>query len=145
MSQLFRIYKCTKCEYIDYIIVTSKESINHCGLCGTKVGHTPNTIYASSEDEATLKTKRLIQTKSLKHPAPKPTRSLGVKKRILRILVSLIELNKGRAIHFSDVLEECEQAGISRDKAIHFLDILSSEGCILHLSNGLRVSEGVDV
>ena len=145
MSPLFRVYKCSKCEYIDYAIIVSKDVINRCSLCGTEIKHTPTAVYASSEDEAANKARILIQSKSIKHPSLKPTRSLGVKKRILEMLISLIELNDGKPVYLSALIEECSQANISKERVLHFIDILNSEGIIQNQANGLLVDLEVEV
>ena len=145
MSPLFMVYKCSKCEYIDYTIIASKDAINRCSLCGTEIKHTPTAVYASSEEEAANKARILIQSKSIKQPSPKPTRSLGVKKRILEMLISLIELNDGKPVYLSDIIEECSKACISKERVLHFIDILGSEGIIQNQANGLLVDLEVEV
>jgi tRNA G26 N,N-dimethylase Trm1 len=144
LRPLFRVYRCSKCEYIDYAIIANKDVINRCSLCGAEIKHTSKTFYASSEDEAANKTRILIQSKSIKHPSPKPTRSLGVKKRILEMLISLIELNDGKPVFLADILEECSQASISKERVLHFIDILSSEGFIQNKANGILVNLEVE-
>jgi hypothetical protein len=59
------------------------------------------------------------------------------------MLESLIGLNKGMPITLSELLVECADAGIGREKALHFIDVLSSEGIIAYSGDKLRVSEGV--
>jgi hypothetical protein len=93
----------------------------------------------NSEEKAEVKARMMVQSKSIEKPSPKPTHGLGVKKRILRMLVSLIDLNNGKPVHLSTVLEECFHAGINREKTLHFLDMLSSEGVVQNHTTGLTV------
>ena len=140
MRPLFRVYKCNRCEYIDYTIVENDDAINQCGLCGNKIDHNSTTVHVSTEGEAIYKTKMLIQSKSLKHPTPRPTHGLGTKKRILRMVAKLIELNKGKPVSLSEVLDECTHAGISQEKVLHFLNVLSKEGSIQNHANYLTTN-----
>lgn len=83
----------------------------------------------------------LVQSKSIKHPSSKPTRGLGDKRRILRMLLDLVDINNGQPVYLSDVIQECAHAGISKDRVIHFIDILSSEGIIQNHANCLTVEK----
>jgi Zn ribbon nucleic-acid-binding protein len=140
---MYRVYCCPKCQYTDYIQVSKREDTSRCSLCGHQIAHDSNTIYKESVEDAERTVKKLLRSRSATISSRRPTRGLGVKKRILRMLESLIGLNKGMPITLSELLVECADAGIGREKALHFIDVLSSEGIIAYSGDNLRVSEGV--
>lgn len=139
---MYRIYSCPKCQYIDYISVSNKQEISKCSLCGHKIRHNSIMVYKKTIEEAERIVKQLVRFQSLSHSSERPIRGLGVKKRVLRMLESLLDLNKERPVAVSDLLTECADAGISQDRTLHFIEVLCSEGIVAYIGNRLKVIEG---
>ena len=136
---MFRIYRCSVCKNIGYAHVENENETSRCSLCQTIILHEPGTVYAVTLQEAQASVRELvIESQISKVNQGSNGRGLGVKRRVLNIVESLIDMNRGRAVSLEDVMRECNEAEIDIERAIKFLETLESEGAIRN--DGVTVS-----
>jgi hypothetical protein len=133
----FRVYKCHECGNVGFDRVTNKETDSHCSLCNTAISHRPEAIYVSTLEEA--RRRAGVLATMTQASASKVTMSLGLRRRIFDIVESLVNMNRGRPVTLEEVLAECVDAGIARDRAMHFLDVLRDEERITHDNESVMV------
>jgi hypothetical protein len=106
--------------------------------------HESGTQYAESMDEAKDVLTELVLSKRLDAKKVGASRGLGVKRRVLNIVESIIEINRGHPARWNQVMSECSDAGIDHDRASHFVDVLKREGALTEQGGGLVMNgEGV--
>ena len=127
---MFRIFRCPHCGYTGYKQVTNQEDDSLCNLCSKTISHTPDMSYVTSSDEA-RNALRTIVFSSQKREKPQSRYGLGLKKRILNMVSDLSDLNRGRGVSRTRILEECQDVNIDLGKAMQFLNQLEEEGQII--------------
>ncbi len=127
---MFRVYICPKCGNIDHVSVDSESSSSKCSSCGHVIVDTPSMIYAVTIQEAAASVRELREMVEVRQRSRRLPRGRGTKRRIEDIISALVDLNHGRPVAFTRVLEECVDAGIDISRAVHFLTILEEEGRI---------------
>ncbi|MBE0526875.1 hypothetical protein E4H12_01725 [Candidatus Thorarchaeota archaeon] len=132
----FRVYKCQECGNVGFDEVTDKGIDSYCSLCRTIITDRPGMLYVSSADEARRRA-GILATLAL--PTTKVSMGRGLRRRVLDIVESLVDLNRLKPVTLEQVLTECTDAGIPRERGMHFLDILRDEGFITY-DNGLVMS-----
>jgi hypothetical protein len=55
---------------------------------------------------------------------------------------ALLDTNRGRPVRIGAVYQECEAAGISKNKTQRFLDVLKEDGVVLIERGMLSLSDG---
>lgn len=137
---MIRIYRCSRCHNVGYSRIRSQTDDSTCSLCSATILHSPSTVYVETLEEAQKQMKAIVLRSSLEKPGPK--RGLGVKKRVLNIVLSLVETNRGRPVSTEQVMQECTDAKIADDKAASFLEQLEDEGLLIRDGGLLNVSGG---
>jgi len=141
---MFRIYKCPRCKNSGFVPVENEEEEARCSLCHGVILHEKGTLYAVTIDEAKEILTDLFLTSRLDERKVGSSRGLGLKRRVLNIVESIVDNNRGRPAAFSDVMRECTDAGIDLGRASHFVDVLKREGALIEESGRLTVNgEGV--
>lgn len=87
-------------------------------------------IYAVTVQEAEENVQELAQIIEVQSRVGRISRGRGIKRRVQDIITTLVEMNHGRPVLFSSVLQECIDAGIEVSRAVHFITLLESEGRI---------------
>jgi hypothetical protein len=106
--------------------------------------HESSSLYASTIEEAKDILTELVLTIRLDAKSVGASRGLGVKRRVLNIVESIIEINRGHPARWHQVMSECTDAGIDPDRATHFVDVLKREGALEEQGGGLVMNgEGV--
>jgi len=126
----FRVYKCHECGNVGFAKVADKETDSHCSLCSIVISDEPGMTYVSNAEEARRKAGMLATMAQTGES--KVSMGLGFRRRVLDIVESLVDINRGRPVTLERVLTDCTDAGIARERAIHFLDILRNEELITH-------------
>ncbi len=139
---MYRVYTCSVCGNIGHSRVERESETSSCELCGALVIHGPGMIYAVTSVEAREYIRDLVNQSEFEK-SPQKSRARGVRRRVIDIVQSLSEINRGRPIAYEIVLVECADAGIDIERARHFLDLLINEGVIGNNDRGLEVKEGV--
>ncbi len=137
-EQTFRVFRCPHCGYTGYRPVRNPEDDSKCNLCSKTVSPTPEMSYVTSVADA----RKAMQEIVFSSPKPAMTKSrhgLGVKKRVLNMVSDLSELNQGRGVSRSRVLEECQDVDIDLDKAKRFLNQLQEESLVIQIGDKLTV------
>jgi len=137
-GQMFRVFRCPHCGYTGYRLISDPEADSTCNLCSKTISPSPEMRYVSNVEDARQAMSRIV-FESRKHEKTRPRHGIGVKKRVLYMVSDLSDLNLGRGVSKSRVLEECEEVDIDIDKARHFLAQLEDEGKIQQI-NGLLVA-----
>jgi len=128
---MFRVYRCSLCKNIGYAHVENEDEASCCSLCQAIVLHESGTVYAVTVQEAQSSVREfIIESQISKVRQGGNGRGLGLKKRVLNIVESLIDMNRGRSVSIENVMRECSEAGIDLGRAMKFLDTLESEGAI---------------
>jgi hypothetical protein len=123
-----RVYSCDNCRNVGYERVTSREVDSYCSLCRETISDKEGMIYVSTEDEARRRASILaIRAQAAR---PKSNMGIGLRRRILEIVESLVNMNSNRPVTVENVLTECLDAGIAKERARHFLDVLAREELI---------------
>jgi hypothetical protein len=126
----FRVYRCHECGNVGFDRVADKGTDSHCSLCSTVIPHRPEMIYVSTVEEA--RRRAGVLATMAKPSTSKGAMGLGLKRRVFDIVESLVSMNRGRPVTLEQVLSECADAGIARERAMHFLDVLRDEELITH-------------
>ncbi|MBD3406875.1 MAG: hypothetical protein GF411_12230 [Candidatus Lokiarchaeota archaeon] len=127
---MFRIYRCPQCNNIGYARVESEDDLSACSLCRGIILHEQGTLYAPTVQESVGIVRELvILSKDEREPLRSP-RGRGLRKRILQIVSSLTELNRGRPVKLKEILQECVDADIDLERALSFLEVLEQEGIL---------------
>ena len=143
-SDLFRIYKCSTCKNSGFVPVSSKDAEARCSLCNGLILQENGTLYATSIEEAKVALTELLLLSRLDAKKVGSSRGLGVKRRVLNIVESVIEINRGHPARWNQVMSECSDAGIDYERASHFVDVLKREGALTEEGGGLVMNgEGV--
>ena len=87
-------------------------------------------IYVSSVEEA--RRQAGILATMAQTSESRVSMGLGLRRRVLNIVESLVNMNRLKPVTLEQVLTECVDAGIPRERAMHFLDVLSNENLITH-------------
>ncbi len=130
-----RVYQCSNCTNIGYIFIQSEHDELSCSLCKTLLPSSPTAIITDTVEEAEKHMRELVFLSQQKKEPIQVTRGAGIRKRVLRIVDALVDLNRGRDVTIDAILQECIDAGIDREKAYSFLDSLI-ETDILNCVNG---------
>lgn len=125
----FRVYKCNECGNVGFDRVADKGIDSHCSLCRTTISDRPGMIYVSSTDEARRRA-GILATLALTSSTTKISMGRGLRRRVLDIVESLVNMNRLKPVTLEQVLTECTDAGIPRERGMHFLDVLRDEGLI---------------
>lgn len=125
----FRVYKCNECGNDGFDRVADKGIDSHCSLCRTTISDRPGMLYVSSVDEARRRA-GILTTLALTSTTTKVSMGRGLRRRVLDIMESLVNLNRVKPVTLEQILTECTDAGIARERAIHFLDVLRDDGLI---------------
>ena len=113
-------------------------------MCNGLILHEKGTLYAASIEEAKEALTELLLLSRLDARKVGSSRGLGVKKRVLNIVESVIEINRGHPARWNQVMSECSDAGIDSERASHFVDVLKREGALTEEGGGLVMNgEGV--
>ena len=126
-STKYRVYTCSACKNTGSAAVVREEDESRCSLCGKVVSHEGGTIYAGSADEAERFVREVVLSRNFGVNKSTPSRGKGVRKRVLETIEALTELNRGRPVTVTAVLEECSLAGISEERSRHFIRILERD------------------
>lgn len=124
----FRVYRCPSCGNVGSDRITDREVDSQCSLCDIVISDEPGMVYVSSAEEAHRKA--VMLTTMARTEIPKTSMGLGLRRRVLDMVIGLEEMNRGWPVPLERVITECTDAGISRDRAIHFLDKLRTEELI---------------
>lgn len=124
----FRVYRCPSCGNVGSDRITDRDVDSLCSLCDTVISDLPGMVYVSSADEVHRKAVMLVSM--ARTEIPKTSMGLGLRKRILDMVIGLEEMNRGWPVPLEQIITECTDAGIPRDRAIHFLDKLRTEELI---------------
>jgi hypothetical protein len=138
---MYRVYTCGSCGTIGYSRIESESENSNCELCGGLVIHGPGMIYAVTSVEARDYVREMVNLNERDKPSSN-SRSRGVRRRVIDIVQTLVDLNRGKPIAYDAVLIECVDAGIDVDRARHFLDLLIGEGIIGQHDRGIKILEG---
>ncbi len=131
----FRVYRCHECGNVGFDSVADKGTNSQCSLCSADISDRPGMIYVTSDKEA--RRRAGILATMAQTSTSKVSMGLGLRRRILDIVESLVSINRGKPITLEQVLTECVDAGIPRERAMHFLDILRDENLITHDSESV--------
>jgi hypothetical protein len=138
---MFRVYTCSSCGNISYTRVEQENDCAYCGLCGGLVIHERGMLYAATVNEAREYVTDLINEQHIQRTTTTRSRGRGIRRRVIDIIQSLVEVNRGRPVSLDTVLVECSDAGIDVERARHFLDVLISEGVLNDSDAGLSMGE----
>lgn len=143
MRGMFRIYTCPSCGALAYTSVESEEETSQCGLCRTPVLHQPGMLYAVTTQEAEKLVSDLVYASQMKSDVKaRSTRGVGVRRRVLGIVESLVSENKGRPVEIERFMKECIDASIKPMRGLHFLNILEEEGFIVRQGEAITLEQG---
>ncbi|MGY5861552.1 MAG: hypothetical protein RTU09_04195 [Candidatus Thorarchaeota archaeon] len=143
MRGMFRIYTCPSCGALAYTRVESEEETSQCGLCRTPVLHQTGMLYAVTTQEAENLVSDLVHASQVENDAKsRSTRGIGVRRRVLDIVESLVSENRGRPIEIERFMKECIDARIKPMRGLHFLDILEEEGLIVRHGEAITLEHG---
>ncbi len=134
-EEKFRVYRCQECGNVGFDRVTDKGKDSHCSLCSAIISDRPGMIYVSSDKEA--RRHAGILATMAQTSTSKVSMGIGLRRRVLDIVESLVNMNRVKPITLEQVLTECVDAGIPRERAMHFLDILRDENLITHDSESV--------
>lgn len=126
----FRVYRCHECGNVGFDMVADKGTDSQCSLCSVSISDEPGMVYVRTVEEAQRKAGMLATMAQVE--VPKISMGLGVKRRILDMVKSLVDMNRGWPVTLERVLAECADAGIPRERAKHFLDVLKDEDLITY-------------
>ncbi len=126
----FRVYRCHECGNVGFDRVADKGTDSHCSLCSVIISDRPGMIYVSSDKEA--RRRAGILATMAQTSTSKVSMGLGLRRRVLDIVESLVNLNRVRPVALEQVMTECTDAGIPLERAMHFLDVLRDEDLITH-------------
>ncbi|MCK5150619.1 MAG: hypothetical protein KAQ65_02210 [Candidatus Thorarchaeota archaeon] len=141
---MYRIYKCNKCNYSGIVEVSNEDEISSCGFCHNIIRHDDNFLYSHDDEEAEVLLIQFISQSQLKKKKHTVVRGIGIKRRLILIIESIIENNRGHPAKWQQVMSECSDAGIDPDRASHFVDVLKREGVLTEQGGGLVMNgEGV--
>jgi hypothetical protein len=101
-------------------------------------------MIVETEEEAEIALEELGK-QSLLHPKRTVIRGLGQKRRILNIIIDLIDMNRGRPVTRDRIFSECSKIKFDRDRVAHFIQVLEEEGKIIEGDRGFQISEGMAV
>jgi len=96
--------------------------------------------YAATIQEAESCVREAVVGTKLKPKSSGSSRTIGLKKRVLNIVEALVDMNKGRPVSLKDILRECTDAGIDKDRAMDFIEALLGEGILSGDDLGMRPS-----
>lgn len=130
-----RVYRCQECGNVGFDRVVDKATDSHCSLCNTAISDRPGMIYVSRIEEA--RRRAGILATMAKTSETKVSMGIGLRRRILDIVESLVNMNRLKPVTLEQVLTECADAGIPRERAMHFLDVLRDENLITHDSESV--------
>jgi len=134
----FRVYRCHECGNVGFDSVADKGTDSHCSLCNTTISEEPGMVYVSTIEEARRKAGMLVIIAQTE--VPKVSMGLGVKRRVLDMVKSLVDMNRGWPVTLERVMTECADAGIARERAMHFLNILRDEELITHDHESVKIT-----
>ncbi len=126
----FRVYRCRECGNVGFDSVADKGTNSQCSLCSAVILDRPSMIYVSSAKEA--RRRAGILATMAQTSTSKVSMGIGLRRRVLGIVESLVNMNRLKPVTLEQVLTECVDAGIPRERAKHFLDVLSNENLITH-------------
>lgn len=126
----FRVYRCRSCGNVGSDRITDRETDSHCSLCDMVISDEPGMAYVSNVEEAHRRAGMLAEI--ARTEIPKVSMGLGLRRRVLDMVNSLVDMNRGWPVPLDRVIAECADAGISRERAMHFLNILRDEDLITH-------------
>ncbi len=126
----FRVYRCQECGNVGFDRVPDKGTNSQCSLCSAIISDRPGMIYVTSDKEA--RRRAGILATMAQTSTSKVSMGLGLRRRVLDIVESLVNMNRVKPVTLEQVLTECVDAGIPRERAMHFLDVLTGENLITH-------------
>ncbi|MHA1959848.1 MAG: hypothetical protein ACW99U_06435 [Candidatus Thorarchaeota archaeon] len=144
VSDLLRVYICPKCSHIGYAKIQSKLESSNCSLCLHEIDDEPETIYASDITEARTHVANEVRSRRPSHRT-EPRRGLGDKKRVIRIIDSIISMNRGWPVSLERVMKECTDAGIELSKASLIVQGLIADGLAIEASGDVSLAQGVEM
>lgn len=125
-----RVYRCHECGNVGFDRVADKGTGSHCSMCSVAISDEPGMVYVRTVEDARRKAGMLAIMAQTE--VPKVSMGLGLRRRVLDMVKSLVDMNRGWPVTMEQVLTECTDAGIARERAMHFLDVLRDEELITH-------------
>ena len=105
--------------------------------------HQTGMLYAVTTQEAENLVSDLVHASQVENDAKsRSTRGIGVRRRVLDIVESLVSENRGRPIEIERFMKECIDARIKPMRGLHFLDILEEEGLIVRHGEAITLEHG---
>lgn len=138
---MYRVYQCPHCSNIGFAQVSREDDENSCSLCTAPVVDEKGTLYAATVQEAEGFVKELVLQSNASRSQAKPSRGLGVRKRILLIVDALVDTNRGWPVAIEKVMREATEAGIDLSKASRALYSLIDQGLILESDGKIILTE----
>ena len=126
----FRAYRCHECGNVGFDRVADKGTNSQCSLCSTVISDRPGMIYVSTAKEA--RRRAGILATMAQTSTSRVSMGIGLRRSVLDIVESLVNMNRLKPVTLEQVLNECADAGIPRERAMHFLDILRDENLITY-------------
>ena len=137
---ILRVYRCPECSHIGYTEVQSQDGSSECSFCAALISDAQCIAHVPTVKEAK---RRVVETVYREPKRSKGTHGLGKRRRVLGVVESLVDFNRGRPVTEEAVVQECELAGMERKTVLRFICILKEQdlitavsGKLLGLSNG---------
>jgi hypothetical protein len=131
---MFRVYRCPECSHTGYIQVQSEDFTSECSFCSAPIYEYHVTAHVSSIEEAR---KKVVDTVYRESRNSKSVRGVGKRRRVLSVVESLVDLNRGRPVTEEAVLQECILAGMDRNTVLRFISVLKEQGLVTLVSGEL--------
>ncbi len=139
---MFRVYQCPKCNNIGFVRIENEHESSHCSLCSAVIIDEPGTLYAATTIEAEELVRDLVHQKRRERKAPKIHYGLGIRRTLIEIVESLLELNRGWPVPIEDVLREATILGFSLTKSSKMLHKLIEEEVLFKDDNLIGIVRG---
>ncbi len=140
----YNVYECPSCKHIDYAQVYTQTDQVRCGFCGQTLDSSTFRASADTEEAASSSITRLVSHRLSSEKPIRPKRGLGVRRRVIDIVSSQINLNRGKPTTVRAVLSESVDAGIDSEKALRFLERLNQEGVVRIQNDSVQLVEASD-
>lgn len=131
---MFRVYRCPECSHTGYTEVQSEDGPSECSFCAALISDSQYIAHVPTVKEAK---RRVVETVHRELKRSKGTHGLGKRRRVLGVVESLVDLNRGRPVTEEAVVQECELAGMERKTVLRFISILKEQGLITGVSGEL--------
>ena len=121
------VYECQECGNIGRKRIEGKHESLKCSLCQANLVNNEGIAHKNTEDEARDHLRVLANRKRMRRKSSVSRTGLGVRKRLINIIDSLVQLNKGRGVTEDEIMRECMDAGIDQERATEFLNSLLND------------------